>query len=213
MKKTVALLLYLFISNFDASSQNDFVMWHKLSPEVRLNIEDTPLEFRWRVVDYLITPKIQYGRTDIMLGVNLWKFKLFNYSKFDERDRMWTGARLDFNFSLFNKKLLFHIQERYFWGLNDKSLDQAYVVDFIMYKITPKIHFGALCYGQWNVDQPIDKGFFMYGPVINIILPFNFNLLITSGKEIYQEGRYLTIYRLGYRIFWKNQNKPIDFGI
>lgn len=212
MRAIATLLIFLFGCK-NTFSQNDFVMWTKLSPEIRLNIEDTPFEFRWRPVDYLITPKVRYGRTDIMLGLNLWKFKIFNYSKFDEFERMWTGARLDLNLSMFNKKLSIHIQERYLWGLNEKTTDQYYLVDFIMYKITKKIHFGVLSYGQWYITQEINDGLFSVGPVINIILPFKFNVLITSGKELFHEGRYITIFRLGYKIFWKNQNKYIDFGI
>jgi hypothetical protein len=213
MAKTITIILFMISVSNCAFSQDDFVMWYKLSPEIRLNIEDTPLEFRWRPVDYLITPDVQYGRTDVMVGVNLWKFKVFSYSKFDELERMWTGARLDFNLSLFNKKLLVNIQERYFWGLNEQSLDQFYLVDFIMYKITKNIHFGVLSYGQWYVEQDIEDGLLSVGPVVNIVLPANFNILITSGKEIFHQERYITIFRLGYKIFWKNQNKPIDFGI
>ena len=124
MRKIINVLLFIiFIYNY-SFSQNDFVMWNKLSPEIRLNIEEKPFEFRWRPVDYFLSRDIKYGRTDIMLGVNLWKFKIFSYSKFDERERMWTGARLDFNHSFLDKKLLIHIQERYYFGLNEKSLDQ-----------------------------------------------------------------------------------------
>ncbi len=211
--KTIAVLLILISISQYSFSQDEFVMWTKLSPEIRLNLEDTPFEFRWRPVDYLITPTISYGRTDIMLGVNFWKFKIFSYSKFDELERMWTGARLDLNLSTFNKKLLIHIQERYFWGLNEKTSDQFYLVDFIMYKITKNFHFGVLSYGQWYVNQDIEDGLLSVGPVININLPFKFNVLITSGKELFHGGRHITIFRLGYKIFWKNQNKYIDFGI
>lgn len=213
MKKAIVVYL-LAISSCNLSfSQEDFVMWNKLSPEIRLNIEDIPLEIRWRPVDYLITPTVQYGRTDFMIGVKFWKFKLFSYSKYDELERLWTGARLDFNLSLFNKRLLINLQERYFWGLNDITHDQFYLVDLITFRIAKRVHLGALSYGQWYVDRPIEDGLLSIGPVINIILPFNFNILVTSGKEIFHEGRYITIFRLGYRIFWKNQNKPIDFGI
>ena len=75
MTKTITVLLIIVFSGKYSFSQEDFVMWNKLSPEIRLNIEDTPLELRWRPVDYLITPDLEYGRTDIMLGLKLWKFK------------------------------------------------------------------------------------------------------------------------------------------
>ena len=212
MLKKIVFLILIFTGSY-SFSQEDFVMWSKLSPEIRLTIEDKPFEFRWRPVDYLFSPAINYGRTDIMLGVKFWKFKLFSYSKFDELDRMWTGARLDLNLNMFDKRLLINIQERYFWGLNEKSSNQFYLVDFIMFRITKRIYFGALSYGQWYVDRDIEEGLLSVGPVINIILPYNFNILITSGKELFHKGRYITIYRFGYKILWKNNNKPIDFGI
>ncbi len=213
MTKTITVFLILLFNCNYSFSQNDFVMWHKISPEIRLNFENAPFEIRWRPVDYLITPDVSYGRMDIMIGISFWKFKLFSYSKFDEKERMWTGARLDFSLNLFNKKLLINLDQRYFFGLNDKSSDQIYLVDLITYQITKKIQLGVLGYGQWDTDKDINVGLLSIGPAINIILPYNFNILLTSGKEVFHEGRYFSIYRLGYKILWKNQNKPIDFGI
>jgi hypothetical protein len=164
-------------------------------------------------VDYLITPDVKYGRTDIMIGVGFWKFKLFNYSKFDEKGRMWTGARFDFTLNFFNKKLLINLDQRYFFGLNDKSSDQVYLVDLVTYRIAKKVQLGVLSYGQWDTDKDVDAGLLSIGPVIDISLPANFNFLVTTGKEVFHEGRYISIIRLGYRILWVNQNKPIDFGI
>lgn len=212
IKKIAGFLILIFSGNY-CHSQSDFEMWHKISPEIRLNFEDLPFEIRWRPVDYLITPDIHFGRTDIMIGVNFWKFKIFSYSKFDELERMWTGARLDFSLNMFKDKLLINLDQRYFFGLNEKSSDQIFLVDMITYKITNKLHLGVLSYGQWDRYKDIKAGILSIGPVINIILPHNFNLLITSGKDVFHENRYLSIYRLGYKIFWKNQNKPIDFGI
>ena len=211
--RTIAILLIFISISSHSFSQNDFVMWTKLSPEIRLDIEDTPLEFRWRPVDYLITPNLRYGRTDVMLGVKFWKLKVFSYSKFDEFERLWTGVRLDLNLNMFNKKLSIHIQERYFWGLNDKTFDQVYLVDFIMYKVAKNFHLGVLSYGQWYINQEINEGLLSVGPIVKIVLPYNFHILLTSGKEIFHRERYITILRLGYKIFWKNQNKPIDFGV
>jgi len=213
MTKAVVVFLILISSINISFSQSDFVMWYKLSPEIRMNFEGSPFEIRWRPVDYLITPGIKYGRTDIMLGVKIWNFKFFSYSKFDELGRSWTGDRLDFSLNLFNKKLLINLDQRYFFGLNDKSSDQIYLVDMIAFKITKNIQLGVLSYGQWDTDKDIDAGLLSIGPLIDITLPAKFNLLITTGKEIFHEGRYISIIRLGYKIYWKNQNKPIDFGI
>jgi hypothetical protein len=213
MTRIIAVLLILIFSSNYSNSQSNFAMWYKLSPEIRLNFEDRPFEIRWRPVDYLITPDVKYGRTDIMIGVNFWKFKLFSYSKFDELGRSWTGARLDFSLIIFNKKLLINLDQRYFFGLNKKTSDQIYLVDMITYNITKKIQFGVMSYGQWDTDKDVDAGLLSIGPVVNFILPANFNILVTTGREVFHDGRYITIIRLGYKIFWKDQNKPIDFGI
>lgn len=213
MIKSIALFLFVIIIDNCAYSQSNFEMWHKISPEIRLNFEDSPFEIRWRPVDYLVTPDIHFGRTDIMIGVNFWKFKLFSYSKFDEIDRMWTGARLDFSLNMFKDKLFINLDQRYFFGLNEKSSDQVYLVDMITFKVAKKIQMGVLSYGQWDADKDINAGLLSIGPAVNIILPYNFNFLVTTGKDVFHEERYVSIYRLGYKILWKNQNKPIDFGI
>jgi hypothetical protein len=206
------LLIFIFSRNF-SYSQSNFAMWYKLSPEIRLNFEDRPFEIRWRLVDYLITPDTKYGRTDIMVGVKFWNFKLFSYSKFDELGRSWTGARLDFSLNLFNKKLLINLDQRYFFGLNAKTSDQIYLVDMFTYNISKKIQLGVMTYGQWDTNKAADDGLLSVGPLIIIGLPANFNILITSGREVFHDGRYITIINLGYKIFIKDQNKPIDFGI
>lgn len=213
MAKAITLILILIICKNISFSQSNFEMWYKLSPEIRLNFKDSPFEIRWRPVDYLITPDVSYGRTDIMLGVKLGSFKIFSYSKFDEKGRMWTGARLDFSLNILNKKLLINLDQRYFFGLNEKSSDQIYLVDLITYRIAKKIQLGILSYGQWDTDKAASDGLLSIGPAIDITLPANFNLLLTTGREVYHDGRYFSIIRLGYRILWINQNKPIDFGV
>jgi len=213
MTRIIAVLLILIFSRNFSYSQSNFAMWYKLSPEIRLNFEDKPFEIRWRPVDYLITPDVKYGRTDIMVGVKFWNFKLFSYSKFDELGRSWTGARLDFSLILFNKKLLINLDQRYFFGLNNKTSDQIYLVDLITYRIAKKVQLGVLGYGQWDTDKEITDGLLSIGPAIDVTLPANFNILVTTGREVFHDGRYFSIIRLGYKIFIKNQNKPIDFGI
>ncbi len=211
---TLSFIIFIFINT--ANSQEEFEMWYKLSPEIRLNIKNTPFEFRLRPDDHIILPQINIGRTDIMLGVNLWKFKLFSYSKFDFSGKMWTGARFDFNTSLFNKKLLINIQERIFFGLNEESANHYYLIQYIRYKVAKKIQAGILSYGKWKyawpyeTDEekiPFNSQYWFMGPSVNFVLPVNFNLHVALTKSIHHERTYMTFIRLGYRINIEGNNR------
>ena len=227
MKKFFTLILIITSLFFNSNAQDEFEMWYKLSPEIRLNIEKTPWEFRWRPDDHIIFPqrfsefigKNHIGRTDVMLGANIWKFKLFSYSKFDDLGRIYTGARLDFNTSLFNKKLLINIQERLFFGLNEKSDKHYYLIQFIRYKIAKKIQAGILSYGKWEFNWPLEDGeekipfnsqHFFIGPTANFVFPYNFNLHVAVTKSIFYENTYMTFIRLGYRIKIKSKKTETE---
>ena len=219
MKKILTVSFCLFLLVNSANSQEEFEMWYKLSPEIRLNIRNTPWEFRWRPDDHIIFPshykdllpsgRNHIARTDIMIGANIWKFKLFSYSKFDDLGRMFTGARLDFNTALFKKKLLINIQERLFFGLNEDSDNHYYLIQFIRYRVAKKIQAGILSYGKFEYALPLegdeeripftDNHWFM-GPTANFVLPANFNIHIAVTKSIFHERTYMTFIRLGYKI-------------
>ena len=196
-------------------AQTEYEVWTKLSPEIRLNIEHTPIEIRWRPVDYIVLPvkyvgKTGFGRTDLMLGVNIWKFKLFNYTKYDEFEHLWTGARLDLNFAAFNKKLLFNIQERYFWGLNENSSEHYYLIQYIRYKLGKRITAGVLSYGKWNPTRAFNQGNWFIGPSVNLKLSKNFNVPAAFTKDIFHEPIYMVFVRLGYRILWKRRKHDLE---
>ena len=134
-----------------------------------------------------------------MIGLNAWRFKIFSYSKFDELGGMWTGARLDFNFDMFKKKLLINIQERLFLGLNNASENHYYLVQFIRYKVTKKIHAGILTYGKFEFTWPYETGeekipfkdnHWFFGPTVNFELPYNFNIHYAFTKSIFTENSY-----------------------
>ena len=224
MKRLFTLSIIITTFFFNSNAQDEFEMWYKLSPEIRLNIEKTPLEFRWRPDDHIILPnyytqyicKNHIGRTDVMIGANIWKFKLFSYSKFDDLGGIWTGARLDFNTSLFNKKLLINIQERLFFGVNEKSDNHYYLIQFIRYKVAKKIQAGVLSYGKWKFAWPLETGEekilfntqnWFIGPSVNFGLPYNFNLHLALTTDIFHNNIYMTFIRLGYRIKIKSK-KP-----
>lgn len=200
---TIIFLISLSFSSF--SQENE--MWVKISPEIRLNLKKLPLEFRWRPVDHLFLPnkyiakysdRNNFGRTDIMAGVKFWKIKLFSYSKFDEFGRMWTGARLDLNFSFLNKKILLNIQERYFWGLNDKSSEHYYLVQLGLYNINKYLQAGILSYGKWSPARDFNQGDWFIGPVVNFKMPYNFYFMASVTKNIFKDPVYMTFLRLGY---------------
>ncbi|RLD82743.1 MAG: hypothetical protein DRJ10_04725 [Bacteroidetes bacterium] len=195
-------------------TQVEYEIWTKLSPEIRLNIEYTPIEIRWRPIDYIVLPekyvgKGGFGRTDFMLGVNIWKFKLFNYTKYDEFENLWTGVRLDFNFTAFNKKLLLNIQERYFWGLNESSSDHYYLIQYIRYKLGKRMTAGVLSYGKWRTTRAFDQGNWFIGPSVNFRLSKNFNFHTAFTKDIFHEPIYMIFVRLGYRILWKRRKHDL----
>ena len=205
MKKITIAIIVFIITTLTAFSQTNMQMWYKVSPEIRLNITDTPFEFRLRPDDHIFLPAydLNYGRTDIMLGVNIWKFKVFSYSKFDFLKRYWTGARIDFNVDFFNHKLLLNIQKRFFFGLNDEAANHYYFVQFLRYRVTNNIHTGVLSYGKWETKTAFNQGYWFIGPSVYFKLPYNFNLHLALVKDIYHKGLHMAFFRLGYRINWK----------
>ena len=203
MKKITISLIFLSIFSLTSFSQSNMEMWYKLSPEIRLNITDTPFEFRWRPDDHIFLPDINIARTDIMFGANVGKFKVFSYSKFDNLERAWTGARIDLNIDFFNHKLLINIQERFFLGLNEASAYHYYLVQFIRYRVTNNIHTGVLSYGKWETKEAFNEGYWFVGPSVYFKLPYNFNIHLALVKDIFHQGLHMTFIRLGYRINWK----------
>ncbi len=215
MKQLITTLFILFLLTNIAKSQEEFEMWYKLSPEIRLNKKGTPWEVRWRPVDHIILPKYynqylgngrnDFGRTDIMLGVNIERFKLFSYSKFDELGRYWTGIRFDYNTSFFNRKLMLNIQERIFFGLNESSENHYYLVQYLRYSVGKKTQAGILSYGKWPFSEPFNEGNWFVGPSVNVGFPYNFSLHVALTKDILSDNIYMTFIRLGYRIKLKKK--------
>jgi len=211
VKKKFVLILTIIafiIAKTNLHAQTDFELWTKLSPEIRLNIQDMPLEIRWRPVDYIFLPQKYIGqnglgRTDLMVGVNIWKFKLFNYTKYDEFENLWTGARLDLNLAIFNKKLLINIQERYFWGLNENSSEHYYLIQYIRYRIGKRLTTGVLSYGKWRPERDFNKGNWFVGPSVNFKISRSLNLHAAFTKDVFHEPIYMVYIRLGYRIYWR----------
>lgn len=199
------ILIILVFSGINLLAQNPpQELWIKNSPEIRMNIENTPFEFRWRPIDQMIMPDTYFGkhsliRTDIMLGVNVWKFKIFNYSKLDEFKRYWTGIRADLNLDFFNKKLLVNIQGRMFWGLNEKSADHYYQVQYIRYVTTDNIQLGVLSYGKTKTTVAFNEGEWFIGPSFFYKLPYNFSFHVALTHNVFSTYQNMLFVRLGYK--------------
>lgn len=203
MKQNLILIFFLFAFSMFAQSQTQ-ELWIKNSPEIRMNIKATPFEFRWRPVDQMIMPDHYFGkhsliRTDIMIGVNVWKFKIFSYTKLDEFQRYWTGIRADLNLDFFNKKLLANLQGRLFFGLNKKSNDHYYQVQYIRYVVTDKIQLGILSYGKVSTDEGFNEGEWFIGPSFFYKLPLNFSFHVVLARNVFSTYQNMLFVRLGYK--------------
>jgi len=199
-------------------SQDTTEMWVNISPELKINFEDRIWEIRFRPDDHIFLPSRyvatgNQAKMELMLGVNLWKFKVFSHTKYDQSGAFWTGARFDINFEAFNKKLLFNIQERIFWGLNDKSKDHYYLIQYIRYKIAKKAVFGFLGFGKWNAGREFNTGNWFMGPSLAIEDPSSLGIQLAITKDVFHKPTFMTYLRISYSIKFKNQNKPIDLEV
>lgn len=202
--KKILPIIFIFIS-INAFSQETFEMWVKLSPEIKINFENSPLEIRWRPDDHFFLPekylgKNNFARTDIMLGLTIWKFKIFSYSKFDEFGKIWTGPRVDFNTKALNKKLLINIQTRYFWGLNDKSSDHYYLIQYPRYIVAPKTHLGILSYGKWASTKEFNTGNWFVGPSAQVFFTKNLSSQISLTMDVFHTNIWMSFLRIAYNI-------------
>ena len=205
MKKLIILFIALFVFG-NLFSQTE--IWYKLSPEIRLDIKKVPIEIRWRPDDHIFLPnkyiakftdKNNFARTDIMIGTKFYKFKIFSYSKFDALGESWTGIRFDYNLSFLDKKLNINIQERYFWGLNKISSQHYYLIQYLRYKVHPKLDAGILSYGKWKTSKDFNQGYWFVGPSLNYKIIKSMNLHIAFTKDIFHEPVYMAYIRLGYK--------------
>ncbi len=202
MKKIFFAFIVVIFASVDSQAQTE--LWIKNSPEIRMNIDSTPFEIRWRPIDQMIMPDHYFGkhsliRTDLMLGVNIWKFKVFNYTKYDEFNRFWTGARLDLNLDFFNKKLFLNIQGRYFFGLNDDSQDHYYHVLYPRYAVTKKMQVGILSYGKAKTSKDFWDSDWFIGPSFAYKLPYNFSFMTVLAKNVLNTDVNMLFFRIGYK--------------
>jgi hypothetical protein len=208
------VLVLFFLKSVSAYSQDQvFESWVKSAFEFKLNFENKPWEIRWRPVDNTVLPesylrflpKRSIYRMDFMVGYNFKNFRLSSYSKFDEYGAIWTGIRFDYNLFLFNKMILANIQERLFLGLNNKSQNHYYLIQYITYNGIKNFQPGIFGFGKFEFNWPYNK--------YNEIVPFTDNHWFmgpTINFDLPLHHTYMTYIKLGYKIKIKDKNKDSD---
>ncbi len=216
--KKIAMLLFLCFSQAIYAQEDTLEMWVNISPEMKIGFEGSIWEIRFRPDDHIFLPAkyIKGGnqaKMELMLGVNFWKFKLFSHSKYDQNGAFWTGTRFDFNFSAFRNKLLFNIQGRYFFGLNNKARDHYYLIQYIRYKISTNALFGFLSFGKFATEKDFNTGNWFMGPSIAFEDPSGLGIQFAFTKDIFHKPTYMTFLRLSYQYNFKSKSKIITIDI
>lgn len=205
LKILVFFIVLSIFANGQINAQNNnqkTEIWIRNSPEIKANFKSNPFEIRVRPIDQMIRPngKPNTNKLGLMLGFNVWKFKIFNYSEMDFFNRYWTGIRVDLNLDFFNKKFLINMQGRYFWGLNSKTPDYYFMFQFPRYVLNKHIQVGALSYGVWFPDTPgFNNGKWFVGPSMLIVLSKNFTLHYALTDDIFEPNLMMFFVRLTYR--------------
>lgn len=183
--------------------------WYKISPEMRLNVRHKNLEFRYRPIDY--TYPFANWRMDFMAGIVKGPFKVFLYLKGDkaldqDRQRSWAGIRLDFNQLAIKNKLVLNFQYRYFAALNEQTLAQQYVVQFMDYRLSDHFSTGYLGFGRKDKGRdPIYFG----GPLIKFWWSKKHQTLIAFTRDFFSENQYLGFVRQNIVFEWKDKSKQL----
>lgn len=203
MKKIIFLII--LGANFSLFAQTNQEIWLKNSTELKINFKNCPFEIRYRPIEQMLMPTHYFGkhsliRTDLMLGVGFWNMKLFSYTKYNEFNQFWTGLRFDFNIFLFDKKLLINLQERFFWGLNAKSDDHYYLVQFINYTLSDYWDAGILAFGTWDYPSKFVDGNWFVGPSVLLNFPFNLSIHLALTKDLLHTNLNMIYLKTNYKI-------------
>jgi len=195
MKRKNTLILFCIILFSCNSFSQNMDLWYKLSPEIRVTFAKNNWEFRLRPTDYVLPHKTL--RTDFMFGYKIKSFKIFSYSKFDNKDRAWSGLRVDFNKMGFNNRAAFQLQGRLFLGLNNNSKDHYYHVQYFDYDLNKTFGIGALGYGQTNFGElPL----WFIGPSATMNLNKTFQFHFSLMEDVFRSNLYLWFIRLNVKI-------------
>lgn len=213
----VCLLVFVVLPGLNAQ-EDTLEMWVNISPEIKIGFEERIWEIRFRPDDHIFLPAkyvkgANQAKMELMLGFNFWKFKLFSHSKYDQNGALWIGARFDFNFGALKNKLLFNIQERYFFALNDKAKDHYYLIQYIRYKIGSNSLFGVLSFGKWATEKKFNTGNWFIGPSIAFEDPSGLGIQFAFTKDVFHKPTYMTFLRLSYQYNFKNRKKVITIDL
>lgn len=206
IRKTFILLVIIFSFQL-INAQNNYVNWFKISTELKFKFDDSPFEIRLRPDDHIFLPGINIARTDLMAGVKFKNITVFAYSKFDELGGAWLGPRLDFNAFPFEKKMLIHLQGRYFFGLNPDSENHFYFINIFSYEIAKFMSVGILGYGKWEENQSFNNGIWFMGPLVDFKFPKNFVTSVAYTKDIFSPDILMLYLKFSYKIHFHIKNK------
>jgi hypothetical protein len=103
--------------------------------------------FRFRPVDYVTPPGV--ARIDALIGRNFGALNVYLYWKLNSLKHHYLGARLDYTFTAWEKRLQTSFQVRGFLGLNRESEEHFYFITNIHYAVDENRIFrpGILEYG------------------------------------------------------------------
>jgi len=121
-------------------------------------------------------------RIDAIIGKSIikpWKFYLF--WKNDNVNAHRFGFRTDLASSFFENKVSASVQYRYFWGLNEKTMNQYYIIPAVSY------NFYKFKLGVWMYNVKIlGKKMASYsGPTLNYELTKTINLYISYTEDLW----------------------------
>lgn len=208
--KNLVYFLSLFLYSVYAQSQDSGIdYWHHITPEFRLNT--AKFEFRFRPSDEFILTntqsdtKVTFDRVDLMAGFVYKKFKFFAISKFDSRGRSHIGPRIDFNTKVLNQKVLLHAQYRYYFGLNDISNDQQYLVSILEWDTNTLLNPGVM-----GIDLQTFQGtiLLLHGPSLSLDITKNLSFMFAFMKDFNTQHRYYTFSRINIKFKVKPKKAP-----
>jgi len=162
----------------------------KFVSEVTYTENNTILKFR--PFDYMLPSKTQ--RTDFLLGKKFGDLSLYGYWMFDNKDRTWIGARLDYGKKALDGKLRANLQLRYLHGLNEKTKDKIYFIPTISYNIGD-FNVGIMGYGVKSAGKDL---LFYIGPLLSAKLTKNISTTIAAAKSPLDKSNLL---------YWKTDFK------
>ena len=206
MRHKFSLIIIIFITNSIYSQEVGTDYLWQLSPEIRINIKK--FEFRFRPQEKIIlnnkelNSKTTFGRTDLMAGFVYKKFKFFIYSRFDTRNQLYIGPRIDFNTTAFSGKVLIHGQYRIFSGLNSESKDHQFIINLIEYNTNlssnNSINFGLL--GSFQQKFGSHATIFQ-GPMVRLhFFLENVSFVLSYLKDFNARSRYFTFFQMNIKL-------------